>query len=148
MSQPAVYDRLFTATRAEGCLLFTVSVLNAEGTLAARAYTSHPVDYPVSGTKPVTRDAWYDHVILGLNSFIANTPAEFEKLFFDHALITSLGLGSALNIPIIQSGQVLGTVNILAEAQHFSPDKLDAYHALTMAEHDALVAAMQAYAAP
>ena len=148
MSHPAVYDRLHAATRAEGCLLFTVTVQNAAGTLAARAYTSHPVDYPVSGTKPITRDAWYDHVILGLNSFIANTPAEFEKLFFDHALITSLGLGSALNIPIIQSGRVLGTVNILAEALHFSPEKLDTYHALTMAEHEALVAAMQAYAAP
>lgn len=147
MSHPAVYDRLFGATRAQGCLLFTVTVQNAAGTLAARAYTSHPVDYPVSGTKPITRDAWYDHVIVGLNSFIANTPAEFEKLFFDHALITSLGLGSALNIPIIQSGSVLGTVNILAEAQHFSPDKLGTYHALTMAEHGALVTAMQGFAA-
>jgi hypothetical protein len=143
MTAPAVYDRLHAAARAEGCLLFTVTVSNAEGTLAARAYTSHPVDYPVSGTKPMTRDAWYDHVIIGLNSFIANTPAEFEKLFFDHALITSLGLGSAMNIPIIADGKVLGTVNILAEAQHFTLEKMDAYHAMTMAEHDALALAMQ-----
>lgn len=141
---PPVYDRLYLACKALGCRLFTVTVINADATLAARTFTSHPVEYPLAGTKPMTRDAWYDHVVTGLNSFIANTPAEFEKLFFDHALITSLGLGSALNIPIILNGKVLGTVNILAEAQHFTPDLLDAYHAATMAEHDALVAAIQA----
>lgn len=145
MSVFAVYDRLHAAALGEGCRLFTVTVSNAAGTTAARAYTSHPVDYPVSGTKPMTRDAWYDHVIVGLNSFVANTPAEFEKLFFDHALITSLGLGSCLNIPIIAQGAVLGTVNILAEAQHFSPEKLTAYHAMTRAEQDGLVLAMQAF---
>ncbi len=141
---PPVYDRVHRACTALGCRLFTVSVTNADGTACARAYTSHPVEYPVSGIKPLTRDAWYDHVFTGLNSFIANTPPEFEKVFFDHGLITSLGLGSALNIPIIKNGSVLGTVNILAEALHFTPDLMDAYHAATLAERDPLVAAMQA----
>jgi hypothetical protein len=142
MPDTSTYTRVYAAARAEGCLLFTVTVSNPEGTLASRSFTSHPVEYPVSGTKPITRDAWYDHVIAGLNSFIANTPTEFEKQFFDHALITSLGLGSALNIPIISAGKVLGTINILAEAQHFTPEKLDAYHAIAMDEHDALADAM------
>lgn len=140
----AVYTRLNAACAPLGCRLFTVTVSNADGTMAARAFTSHPVEYPVSATKPITRDAWHDHVITGLNSFIANTPAEFEKLFFDHALITSLGLGSCMNIPVIAGGKVLGTVNILAVARHFSPEKIDAYHRVTMAEHDALARAMQA----
>lgn len=138
----AVYARLHTACAELGCRLFTVTVSNADHSLVARTYTSHPVDYPILGTKPLARDAWFDHVITGLNSFVANTPAEFERLFFDHDLITSLGLGSALNIPIISQGHVLGTVNILAEAQHFTPDLLDAYHRLTMAEHKDLVSAM------
>ena len=138
---PAVYTRLHAAARAIGCRLFTVTVQNAAGTEARRAYTSHPVEYPVSGTKPVTRDAWYDHVIVGLNAFVANTPAEFEKLFFDHALITSLGLGSALNIPVVGQGRVLATVNFLAEAQHFTPERLEAYRAMTLAEQAALVQA-------
>jgi hypothetical protein len=150
MQTTALYDRLCAAARAEGCRLFTVTVCNAQNTLHARAFTSHPVEYPVSGTKPMDRDAWFDHVITGLNSFIANSPAEFETLFFDHALITSMGLGSALNIPIIekspgQPAKVLGTVNILAEAGHFTPEKLDAYHAMTMAVHDDLADAMRGY---
>ncbi len=143
MTAPAVFDRLYETARAAGCRLFTVTVSNTEGTLASRVYTSHPAEYPVAGTKPMTRDAWYDHVITGLNSFIANTPAAFETVFFDHALITSIGLGSCLNIPIIAGQTGIGTVNFLAEAQHFTPERLNAYHAMTMAEHGALVQAMR-----
>jgi hypothetical protein len=74
--------------RTQGCRMFTVSSCNAQATLFARAYTSHPAEYPLSGLKPIAQDAWYEQVITGRNSFIANTPAEFETLFFDHALIT------------------------------------------------------------
>lgn len=140
----AVYSRLHAACAALGCRLFTVSVSNAEGTLAARSYTSHPVEYPVSGIKPMTRDAWYDHVIVGKNSFVANSPEAFKEVFFDHALITALGLGSALNIPVIDGTRVLGTVNVLAEEQHFTPGRIAAYQAVTKADHGALVAAMKA----
>lgn len=112
--------------------------------VARRAYSSHPVEYPVSGTKPLTRDGWYDHCITGQQTFVANTTPEFARYFFDHALITSLGLGSCINIPVVQEGAVLGTVNLLAEEHHFTPDRLAAYHALTQSHHAALVAAMLA----
>ncbi len=140
---PPVYNRLFAAARAQGCLLFTVTVSSDDGTQVARAFSSHPKEYPVLGTKPIDRDAWYDHVMIGLNSFIANTPAAFEQLFFDHALITAMGLGSALNIPLVAEGRVLGTLNFLAEAHHFTPTKLAAYHAMIQADHQALAKAMQ-----
>ena len=110
--------------------------------VARRAYTSHPVEYPVSGTKPLTRDGWYDYCITGQRTFVANTTPEFAKYFFDHALITSLGLGSCINIPLVQAGQVLGTVNLLAEEHHFSPAKLAAYEALVAQNHAALASEM------
>ena len=135
------YATLHRACAALGTRLFTVTVLDVSADLARRSYTSHPVEYPVSGTKPLTRDGWYDHVITQRQSFVANTAAEFARYFFDHAVITSLGLGSCSNIPIC-TDQVLGTVNLLAEAQHFTPAKRTAYHALTSQHHAALVAAM------
>jgi GAF domain-containing protein len=131
---PAVFDRLCTAAMRQGCRLFTITAADADLTTFDRRYTSHPAEYPVSGTKPIERDAWYEHVITRRQSFVANTPAEFEKLFFDHALITSMGLGSCLNIPLNAGGRVLGTVNFLAGAQHFTPQRLAAYHAMTDAE--------------
>lgn len=139
---PSAYDHLHAACAALGTRLFTVTTQDETAGLARRAYTSHPVEYPVSGTKPLTRDGWYDHCIIGQQVFVANTTPEFAKYFFDHALISSLGLGSCINIPVVEAGHVLGTVNLLAEEQHFTPEKLTAYQALAVAHHAALVAEM------
>src|SRR3990167_8044014 len=100
------------------------------------------MEYPVSGTKPLTRDGWYDHCITGQQTFVANTTPEFAKYFFDHALISSLGLGSCINIPLVENGAVLGTVNLLAEEHHFTPEKLAAYEALPPKPPTALPAEM------
>ena len=139
---PSAYDTLHAACAALGTRLFTITTQDEAAGLARRAYTSHPVDYPVSGTKPLTRDGWYDHCITGRHTFVANTTPEFAKYFFDHALITSLGLGSCINIPVVQADKVLGTVNLLAEEQHFTPEKLAAYQGLVTLHHAALVAEM------
>ena len=136
------YATLHAACAALGTRLFTVSTQDLTAGLARRAYTSHPVDYPVSGTKPLTRDGWYDHCIAGRQTFVANTTPEFARYFLDHDLITALGLGSCINIPIVHGVAVLGTVNLLAEEQHFTPARLAAYHALIASHHAGLVAEM------
>ena len=136
------YEAMHHACTALGTRLFTVTVQDAAQNLARRAYTSHPVEYPVSGTKPLTRDGWYDHCIAGQQTFVANTTPEFARYFFDHALISSLGLGSCINIPVVHQGEVVGTVNLLAEEHHFTPQKLAAYQALAQSHLAALVAEM------
>lgn len=138
----SVYPDLHHACAALGTRLFTVTVQDVAQGLARRAYTSHPVEYPVSGTKPLTRDGWYDHCITGQQTFVANTTPEFAKYFFDHALITSLGLGSCINIPLVAGGEVLGTINLLAEEHHFTAEKLAAYEALVQARQAELAAEM------
>ncbi len=138
------YADLHHACAALGTILFTVTVLDPAKDLCWRAYTSHPADYPVQGTKALTHDAWHDQVITRRETFVANTPAAFEKVFFDHALITSLGLGSAVNIPVANAyGTVLATVNLLAEAGHFTDAKLLSYQALVADHRAALLAAIQ-----
>lgn len=136
------YDQLHVACAALGTRLFTVTTQDLTAGLARRAYTSNPVEYPVSGTKPLTRDGWYDFCITGQKTFVANTVPEFARYFFDHALITSLGLGSCINVPVVSDGQVAGTVNLLADEHHFTPERLAAYHALIDKHHAALVAEM------
>ena len=137
-----IYQTLHAGCAALGTRLFTISTQDHVAGVARRAYTSHPVDYPVSGTKPLTRDGWYDHCITRQQTFVANTTPEFSRYFFDHALITSLGLGSCINVPVVHLGRVPGTVNLLAEEHHFTPERLAAYHALIAAAHDDLVASM------
>jgi len=38
-----------------------------------------------------------------------------RAVFFDHALIASLGCGSVLNVPVVWDGRSLGTINLLHE---------------------------------
>ena len=138
----SAYDHLHTACAALGTRLFTITTQDEAAGVTRRAYSSNPVDYPVSGTKPLTRDGWYEFCITGQQVFVANTTPEFAQYFFDHALITSLGLGSCINIPVVAAGTVLGTVNLLAEEHHFTADRLAAYEALVTENHAALVAQM------
>ena len=123
-----------------GTRLFTVTALDDRVAVHRRVYTSHPEDYPLQGTKPLDRDDWYDACIAARKPFVANSPAEFETHFFDHALIVSLGLGSCVNLPVTAGEEVRGTVNLLAEAGHFTDDKLAAYQALVTGVEPALCA--------
>lgn len=132
---------LHDACAALGTRLFTVTTHDLDAMLFRRAYSSHPTEYPAHGTKPMERDAWFDRCITRGETFLANTPDAFRDQFFDHALITSMGLGSAANIPLRDGGgRVAATVNLLAEAGHFTPDRLAAYHALVASHHAALLA--------
>ena len=118
-------DEVFAALHAEtGGRLFTVTVLNRDAGLAQRVYSSHPVDYPVSGTKPMGQGEWTNIVIERGEVFVANTVPEFASYFADHALIESLGCQSALNIPVGKD-LVVGTVNILDVAHHFDAGTVD-----------------------
>ncbi len=75
----SVFEALNASCAALGTRLFTVTRLEEERALFARVFTSHPVEYPVSGTKPMERDGWYDMTIAGRRTFVANTPPEFAK---------------------------------------------------------------------
>ena len=127
----AIFRQLHDQCAAKGALLFTITALDNAASNVRRVYSSMPAEYAVSGTKPLTKDGWHAHCIEGRQTFVANTPAEFARYFFDHALIVSLGLGACINIPVFDgTGPVLGTVNILAEAGHFTPERLAEYETL------------------
>ncbi len=139
----ALFQPLHQACAALGTRLFTLSILDPEAGVSRRAYTSHPAEYPAGGTKPMTHDDWHENCIVRRITFVANTPAEFEKVFFDHALITSMGLASACNIPVADAeDEVRMTVNLLAGAGHFTAEKLAAYHALVAEHRPALLAGL------
>lgn len=141
-------DAVFSALHAEadalcGARLFTVTVLDRKRGLARRAYTSHPVEYPASGTKPMRNDAWTDLVLGQRRSFVANTTAEFAIYFTDHALINSLGCHSAMNIPVPDdAGLVVGSVNLLDAEGHFTPACVAALESLIAHRRTDLLAAM------
>ncbi|MFT4148697.1 MAG: GAF domain-containing protein [Paracoccaceae bacterium] len=139
-----VLKDLDRACAAEGTILFTVTAHDLAAGLFRRIYSNTPAEYPVQGTKPLTRDAWYDLVIRDRQPFVANTPDAFRELFFDHAQIEALGLGSAANLPVVdKAGDVVGTVNLLAGPGHFTAERLAIYQAEVQAVLPALVQALR-----
>lgn len=143
MSQTPSPDTVFQNLHQRiGARLFTVTVLDRKAGLARRAFSSHPVDYPVSGTKPMGQSAWTEQVIERGERFVANTVAEFSIYFPDHALIESLGCRSALNIPIVQQ-HVIGTVNILDKEGYFDDERIEHCTAMCQEYHGVLVRAVE-----
>ncbi len=137
-------ERLHAECAALGTILFTVTAHDFDAMLFRRLYSSHPAEYPATGTKPMARDAWFDLCITRGETFVANTPDAFAALFFDHALITAMGLGSAVNIPVSDGTLVVGTVNLLADIGHFTPDRLARYHDAVRGQSLGLVQALRA----
>ena len=107
-----------------GSRLFTVMTVDMEAGLARRAFTSHPEAYPVSGTKPIHRDSWFEIVHGARLSFVANTIEDIAKVFPDYELIASLGCGSVLNLPVVIGDDLAATINMLDVPGHFTPARV------------------------
>ena len=108
-----------------GFKLFTVMTVDLTNEVARRAYSSHPADYPVSGTKPIHYDSWFEIVHKQHKLFVANTIADIAKVFPDHEKIWSLGCGSVVNLPVIIEGQLAATINMLHEEHYYSPARVE-----------------------
>lgn len=110
----AALDRALGAVL--GHKLFTVLVHHAGSGESERFYTNQPEAYPVGGRKALNPTFWTDHVLKGQRAFIGHTAEDIAAVFFDHALIVSLGCASVINLPVVFDGRTLGTINLLHEA--------------------------------
>ena len=115
-----------------GARLFTMSVIDAPAGLARRLYSNMPLAYPVSGTKPMQDDDWSRQVIGGQNIFVANRIEDIASVFPDYPLILSLGCAAVINVPVVVAGRVIGTVNCLDVAGHYTPARVAAAAALRL----------------
>ena len=107
-----------------GAKLFTYMTVDMENEVARRAYTSDPVSYPTSGTKPILYDSWFDIVHKERRYFVANTIGDIAKVFPDYELINSLGCQSVVNMPVVLGGELVGTVNMLDVEGYYTPERV------------------------
>jgi hypothetical protein len=98
-----------------GHRLFTLMRYHAATGDSERLYTTHPTAYPIGGRKPLNPTAWTDQVLRRQQPYLGRRAADVRAVFFDHALIASLGCGSVLNLPVVWNGRALGTINLLHE---------------------------------
>jgi GAF domain len=102
-----------------GHRLFTLLTVVDGGQEVERIYTSDAKAYPLAGRKPMGPTPWGKHVIEGRQAWHGRTMADIRWAFPDHALIESLGCGSCINIPVIAFGRLLGTMNVLDQAEAY-----------------------------
>jgi hypothetical protein len=107
-----------------GHRLFTVTTVDMKAGVARRLHTDHPLEYPVSGSKPIHRDRWFEIVHDEGRSFVANSIAEIAQHFPDHELIAKLGCGSVINLPVVLKGNLVATVNMLDQDGAYGPEKV------------------------
>ncbi|MFM8678368.1 MAG: GAF domain-containing protein [Alphaproteobacteria bacterium] len=107
-----IYQAMEEATRARvGHRLFTL--LYVDGAEVARVHSSRPAEYPVSGRKPMGPTPWGAHVLAGRRPFLGRDVAAIRWAFYDAPLIEAMGLGSAINVPVVHDGATIGTMNLL-----------------------------------
>jgi hypothetical protein len=110
----AALDRAMAG--AIGHKLFTVLLHHEDSRESERFYTNQPAAYPVGGRKAFNPTFWAQQVIVERRPYIGRTEADIRAVFFDHALIHSLGCDAVLNLPVVHDGKILGTINLLHEA--------------------------------
>jgi GAF domain-containing protein len=119
------YTALQDLARATvGAKLFTVMLVDMDAEVSRRAYTSDPENYPTSGTKPINYGPWFDTVHGRREFFVANTIEDIAEVLFDHELINQLGCQSVVNVPIILKDELVGCMNLLDVAGHYTEDRL------------------------
>ena len=138
----ATLDCLQTLFRHEvGARLFTVMTFEPATGLSQRIHSSHPMDYPVSGVKPLSPGLWSRTVIDQRQTFVANSIAAIAEVFPDHELIRSLNCESVVNLPVVFAGAVIGTVNLLDAAGYYAPERVARVEGLSPFAAAALLAA-------
>lgn len=109
---------------AIGYLLFTVLVHDSAEKTMRRIYSTRPDINPVGGTKPITDSDWMKQVLLRGEPYIGYTREYLKSVFFDYELLWSIGCGSVLNMPVVWSGTVLGSLNMLHQAGWYNEGHL------------------------
>lgn len=119
-SKEALYKVLDKALAdTVGHKLFTLLYVAPTGLRVKRIYTNMPKEYPVGGYKDIGVTPWHQHVVHGRKAWIGYDAKDIAWAYFDHELIVSLGCESAMNIPVVYGGRLLGTMNLLDKAGHY-----------------------------
>lgn len=108
-----------------GAKLFTLMEANMKTERSGRIFTSHPEEYPVSGSKPIRYNEWFDVVHKERRAFVANNLVDIDKVFPDAVLIGQLGCASVINLPIVLNDTLVGTVNILNGENHHTEERVE-----------------------
>jgi GAF domain-containing protein len=124
--QPATLFRELERITQEtvGTKLFTAMTFNASTGMGRRSYSGNEAAYPTGGFKPISVGIWSETVLEQRQPYASLSIEEIAAVFSDWPLIQSLGCESACNIPVVVADRVLGTLNLLDVAGHYTAERV------------------------
>jgi GAF domain-containing protein len=133
--QPDARDPLLAAVerlaqRLLGHRLFTALRYDLEAGLAHRLYSSAPDIYPASGSKQIATAPALRRMVDTGKPLLTPDAAAVRANFLDADAILALGCASVLNLPVIVRGRLLGQVNLLHQAGHYTSSSVETGMAL------------------
>ncbi len=132
-SPAEVYQHLEAAAQHYiGVKLFTVMDYVASQNMGRRCYSNDPESYPTSAWIPLSENNWFDCVVRHRKTYVANDIEQIAQDFADADLIASLGCEAIVNLPLVQGGEVIATVNLLNSAGYFDNQKLEDAHRILL----------------
>ena len=120
------------ARRVDAGLVTAMRHDEAESTVE-RIYSSNEAAYPSGGRKPKRENGWGRKVLLEHRVLVTGGDDEMRETFPDHAIIFGLGLHSCVNVPLVNSGKCIGTLNVLAARANWSDEQVAIVRALGLA---------------
>jgi len=108
-----------------GHRLFTILIHHRVARESERIYSNMAEAYPLMGRKPITNSPWMQQVMERGQPYIGCHADDIRDVFFDHALILSLGCHSVLNMPLRWQGQTLGTLNMLHQENWYAAHHIE-----------------------
>ncbi|UOM32717.1 GAF domain-containing protein [Acuticoccus sp. I52.16.1] len=115
-----------------GVKLFTALTIDESAGLLRRSFSTMPDAYPVKGTKKMSDTIITARMMGEREPILSDGPAAVEAGFYDYELIFSLGCESCLNVPIVVAGEVIGSINLLHEAGHYTPERIETARAMRL----------------
>ena len=98
-----------------------------------RIYSSNEVAYPVGGRKVKQESDWSRHVLAEHRVLVSAGDDAIRKHYNDHAIIFGLGLHSCVNVPLVNGGKCIGTLNVLRPRAEWRDDDVVLVRALGIA---------------
>ncbi|RAI04447.1 GAF domain-containing protein [Acuticoccus sediminis] len=120
------------AAAGPGVKLFTALTIDQTAGLLRRSFSNMPDAYPAKGTKKIADTTITGHLLADAGPVLSDGREAVEANFYDHELIFSLGCESCLNVPITVAGEVIGSINLLHAAGHYTPERIEAAKALRL----------------
>jgi hypothetical protein len=108
-----------------GHKMFTVLEHIPSSREVARLYTSRPDAYQVGGRKPMGDTPWGTLVLTQGKPFLAKDADALRWAYFDHENLMSMGLETAINLPLVSAGKTLATLNLTAGPNHYTDSHLE-----------------------